>query len=132
MSSEDLRRLCDRLAPAQAALAEQRKYLQRGGPRRQERGDHGRPLLRPADKVLVTVVYLRRVCPQKVLVDLLGINPNSIGKAIRETRLSSRNNRSLSLRPRTTSPASQTCVIGSRTTPPQAKWNFHGHWPIPA
>ncbi len=86
MSSEDLRQLCERLAPTQAALAEQRKYLQRGGQRRQERGDHGRPLLSPADKVLVTVVYLRRVCPQKVLVDLLGINPNSIGKAIRETR----------------------------------------------
>nr|WP_325098775.1 ISAzo13 family transposase [Nocardia gipuzkoensis] len=86
ISSQELRQLCDRLAPAQAALAEQRKYLQRGGPRRQERGDHGRPLLTPADKVLITVVYLRRVCPQKVLVDLLATNPVTIGKAIKEIR----------------------------------------------
>jgi hypothetical protein len=33
-----------------------------------------------ADRILVTVVYLRRVCSQNVLSDLLGINANSIGK----------------------------------------------------
>jgi DNA-binding transcriptional regulator YdaS (Cro superfamily) len=86
MPHHELRQLCAQLAPAQAALAEQRKYLQRGGPRRKERGDHGRPLLTPADKVLITVVYLRRVCPQKVLVEMLGINPNTIGQAIKQTR----------------------------------------------
>ncbi len=53
---------------------------------RQASGDHGRPLLTPADKVLVTVVYLRRVCPQKVLVELLGTNPVTIGQAITQTR----------------------------------------------
>ncbi len=63
MPNHELRQLCDRLAPAQAAVAEQRKYLQRGGARRKQRGDHGRPLLTPADKVLITVAYLRRVCP---------------------------------------------------------------------
>ncbi|WP_280410439.1 ISAzo13 family transposase [Nocardia asiatica] len=86
LPAHELQQLCTLLAPAQAAIAEQRQYLQRGGPRRKERGDHGRPLLTPADKVLITVVYLRRVCPQKVLVELLGINPNTIGRAIRETR----------------------------------------------
>lgn len=86
MLHHELQQLCDRLAPAQAAVAEQRKYLQRGGARRKERGDHGRPLLIPADKVLITVAYLRRVCSQKVLVELLGINPNTIGQTIRETR----------------------------------------------
>ena len=86
MTDHGLQQLCTQLAPAQAAVAEQRKYLQRGGPRRKERGDHGRPLLTPADKVLITVIYLRRVCPQKVLVELLGINPNTIGQVIRETR----------------------------------------------
>ncbi|MBO0875943.1 MAG: ISAzo13 family transposase [Pseudonocardia sp.] len=86
MSRPQLQQMCAQLAPAQAALAEQRKYLQRGGPRRQARGDHGRPLLTPADKVLITVVYLRRVCPQKVLVDLLGTNPVTIGQAIKQTR----------------------------------------------
>ncbi|MGW4126522.1 hypothetical protein [Nocardia sp. NPDC004711] len=86
MTDHGLQQLCTQLASAQAAVAEQRKYLQRGGPRRKERGDHGRPLLAPADKVLITVIYLRRVCPQKVLVELLGINPNTICQVIRETR----------------------------------------------
>ncbi|WP_406273349.1 hypothetical protein OH799_34600 [Nocardia sp. NBC_00881] len=86
MTDGELQKLCARLAPAQAAVAEQRKYLQRGGPRRKELGDHGRPLLTPADKVLIAAAYLRRVCPQKVMVELLGINPNTIGQAIRETR----------------------------------------------
>jgi hypothetical protein len=36
--------------------------------------------------VLVTVVYLRQICSQNVLSDLLGINANSIGQAIAETR----------------------------------------------
>jgi transposase/DNA-binding transcriptional regulator YdaS (Cro superfamily) len=87
MPSERLQELCVQLAPAQAAVAEQRKYLQRGGARRQASGDHGRPLLTPADQVLITVVYLRRVCPQKVLVELLGTNPVTIGQAIKQTRL---------------------------------------------
>jgi hypothetical protein len=43
--------------------------------------------LTPADQVLITVVYLRRVCPQKVLVELLGTNPVTIGQAIKQTRL---------------------------------------------
>jgi hypothetical protein len=75
-----------RRAPLQAAVAEQRKYQQRGGPRRQAKGDHSRSLLCAADKVLITVLYLRQVCPQKVLSDLLSVNPASIGHAIAETR----------------------------------------------
>jgi DNA-binding transcriptional regulator YdaS (Cro superfamily) len=87
MPSARLQQMCAQLAPAQAAVAEQRKYLQRGGARRQASGDHGRPLLTPADQVLITVVYLRRVCSQKVLVELLGTNPVTIGQAIKQTRL---------------------------------------------
>lgn len=44
------------------------------------------PLLSPADKVVVTVAYLRQVCPQKVLAELLSTNPVTIGQAIKETR----------------------------------------------
>ena len=36
--------------------------------------------------MLITVVYLRQICSQNVLSDLLGINTNSIGQAIAETR----------------------------------------------
>jgi hypothetical protein len=86
MAAGELDTLARRLAPLQAAQAEQRKYHQRGGPRRQAKADHCRPLLSDADRVLITVIYLRQVCSQKVLAELLGINPTSIGQAITETR----------------------------------------------
>ena len=86
MTAEELSALARRLAPLQAAQAEQRKYHQRGGPRRQAKADHCRPLLSDADRVLITVIYMRQVCSQKVLAELLGINPTSIGQAIAETR----------------------------------------------
>jgi hypothetical protein len=35
---------------------------------------------------VVTVTYLRQVCPQKVLAELLSTNPVTIGQAIKETR----------------------------------------------
>ena len=74
------------LAPAQAAQAAQRCYEQRGGQRRRAPGAGSRGLLSDADRVLVTVVYLRQICSQNVLSDLVGINANSIGQAIAETR----------------------------------------------
>jgi DNA-binding transcriptional regulator YdaS (Cro superfamily) len=86
MAASDLGTLARRLAPLQAAQAEQRKYHQRGGPRLKAKADHRRPLLSDADRVLITVIYLRQVCSQKVLAELLQINPNSIGQAITQTR----------------------------------------------
>ncbi|MFC7388456.1 ISAzo13 family transposase [Sphaerisporangium rhizosphaerae] len=86
MSAEELNALCRRLAPAQAAQAEQRKFQQRGRRRLKAPGAHGKPLLTDADRVLITVIYLRQVCSQKVLVDLLSTNPVTIGEAIRQTR----------------------------------------------
>jgi hypothetical protein len=85
MSVEDLDALRTRLAPIQQARAEQRRYLLRGG-RRVATTGRSRALLSDADEVLVTVVYLRQVCPQKVLCDLLGINPVTMGQAIKATR----------------------------------------------
>jgi hypothetical protein len=86
MPAAELDTLARQLAPLQAAQAEQRKYHQRGGPRRQAKADHCRALLPDAGRVLITVLYLRQVCSQKVLAELLGINPTSIGQAIAQTR----------------------------------------------
>ena len=86
MAASELDMLRCQLASLQAAQAEQRKYHQRGGPRRKAKADHRRPLLSDADRVLITVIYLRQVCSQKVLAELLQINPNSIGQAITQTR----------------------------------------------
>jgi transposase len=86
MTAAELDALAALLAPAQAAQAAQRSYEQRGGQRRRAPGAGSRGLLTDADRVLVTVVYLRQICSQNVLSDLLGINANSIGQAIAETR----------------------------------------------
>jgi transposase len=86
MGRHDLDALAASLASAQAALTEQRCYQQRGGPRRKAAGAHGRPLLSDADRVVITIVYLRQICSQKVLSELLEVNPFSVGQAIAETR----------------------------------------------
>lgn len=85
MSREELDTLTTTLAPAQAARSEQRCFEQRGGPRRQAKGSHGRPLLTDAGKVLITVIYQRQICSQRVLSQMLGVSPYPIGKAITET-----------------------------------------------
>ena len=63
MSSEDFDLLRDQLAPAQAARAEQHRYVLRGG-RRVATTGRSRALLSDPDELLITVVYLRQVCPQ--------------------------------------------------------------------
>jgi hypothetical protein len=85
MTVAELDALRARLAPAQAARREQHRYVLRGG-RRVATTGRSRSLLSNADEVLLTVIYLRQVCPQKVLCDLLGINPVTIGQAIKATR----------------------------------------------
>jgi transposase len=86
MSRDELAALARLLAPAQQAQSAQRCFEQRGGQRRRAPGAGSKGLLYGADRVLVTVVYLRQICSQNVLSDLLGINTNSIGAAIAETR----------------------------------------------
>jgi transposase len=86
MAPEDMAELAALLAPAQAAQAAQRRFEQRGGPRRRAAGAGSTGLLTAADRVLVTVVYQRQLCSMNVLSDLLGINANSIGQAIADTR----------------------------------------------
>jgi len=86
MSREELAALAQQLAPAQQAQAAQRCFEQRGGQRRRAPGAGSKGLLSAADRVLIAVVYLRQICSQNVLSDLLGINTNTIGQAIAETR----------------------------------------------
>ena len=86
MSRQELDGLAARLAPAQAAQTEQRCYQQRGGRRRRAPGAGSRPLLGDVDQLLITIVYLRQVCSQKVLSEMLEVNPTSIGQTIAATR----------------------------------------------
>ena len=86
MSRTALDTLAQQLAPAQEAQSAQRRFEQRGGQRRRAPGAGSKGLLTAADRVLITIVYLRQICSQNVLSELLGINANSIGQAIAETR----------------------------------------------
>src|SRR4051794_6121703 len=86
MNPDELTQLSAQLAPAQDAQAAQRRFEQRGGPRRRARGAGSKGLLSDADRVLITVVYQRQICSQSVLSDLLGVNTNTIGQVIAETR----------------------------------------------
>ena len=86
MSHDELTALAQALAPAQDAQAAQRRFEQRGGQRRRAPGAGSTGLLTGADRVLITIVYLRQICSQNVLSELLGINTNTIGQAIAETR----------------------------------------------
>jgi transposase len=85
MSRDELHALASDLAPVQAAGAEQRFFEQRGGPRRQAKGKHGRSLLTDTEQVLIAVVYLRQICSQLVLSELLEISTGPIAAAITET-----------------------------------------------
>jgi transposase len=86
MSRAELAALAQQLASAQEAQTAQRRFEQRGGQRRRAPGAGSTGLLTAADRVLITIVYLRQICSQNVLSDLLGINTNSIGQALAETR----------------------------------------------
>jgi len=86
ISRAELDELAADPAPAQAAQAAQRRHEQRGGRRRRAPGAGSRSLLTDAARVLITIVYLRQICSQNVLSEILEVNPNSIGQAIAETR----------------------------------------------
>jgi transposase len=86
ISAAELDTLAERLAVAQQAQWEQQRYEARGGARRQRPGTHGKkPLLCGRDRILITLIYLRQVCSQRVLCDLLEINDRTIGQTITHT-----------------------------------------------
>lgn len=87
MTPQRLAEATERLPLAQAAQTEQRRYRQRGAGRQRRPGAGARALLSDADRVLITIVYLRQICSQKVLAELLEINTASIGSTIADTRL---------------------------------------------
>jgi transposase len=87
ISRPDLHQLTQRLAPRQAAQAERTTYQRRGGPRQAgTRGGVFHQKISNRERVLVAVLYQRRLCTMDVLADLLGVCRSSIGNAIRETR----------------------------------------------
>jgi hypothetical protein len=62
MSRRELDELAAELAPLQDARFEQHHFERRGGPRRQAKGKHGRPVFTSAGRALIAIVYLRQIC----------------------------------------------------------------------
>ena len=86
MRREELAALCGKITPELGSLREERLHRKRGGPRRHGSGDNKRPVLAPADRVLLSVIYLRHVCSQNLLSEMLGLCQRTIGPSIKEVR----------------------------------------------
>ncbi|GIH25835.1 hypothetical protein Aph01nite_41450 [Acrocarpospora phusangensis] len=85
---DELGLLVQRLAASQVAQGERLGYQRRGGPRQSgtrsgvfpQKIDNG-------ERVLLTILYQRKLCTMDVLADALGdVSRSSIGNVIRETR----------------------------------------------
>lgn len=88
MSRDELRDLTERFAARQAAHAERLSHQRRGGPR--QPGARGRVFpqkISNNERVLLTVLYLRKLCTLDVLADALGdVSRSAVAGVVRETR----------------------------------------------
>ena len=86
MSRRHLDELIAELAGPRETQREQSRHRRRGTERRRAAGAGPRAKLTNADRILATVLYLRRLCTQAVLGELFTVDRSRITKAIRETR----------------------------------------------
>ena len=86
MSRQQLRKLIAELAGPQEAQREQARRSRRGAERRRAAGAGPRPRLTDADRVLATVLYLRKLCTQAVLAELFAVDRSRITEAVQATR----------------------------------------------
>ncbi|MDT5115396.1 MAG: hypothetical protein QOE30_1135 [Mycobacterium sp.] len=83
MSRPELAELIERLARRQGAEAERRKYRQRGGDRQAgARGGIFCEKITDAERVLATILCLRKVCSRDVLAELFDVSRRTIGNAV--------------------------------------------------
>jgi Rhodopirellula transposase DDE domain len=86
MSRQRLDDLVAELAAAQETQRDQARRRRRGAERRRAAGAGPRPRLTDADRILVTVLYLRKLCTQAVLAELLAVDRSRITEAVQATR----------------------------------------------
>jgi hypothetical protein len=88
MSRRELHDLARRLASQQAAQAERISHQRRGGERQPGvRGGVFPQKIGNSERVLLTVLYLRKLCTMDVITDALGdVCRSTVGNVIRETR----------------------------------------------
>jgi transposase len=88
MSRDELRNLIERLTARQAAQAERLAHQRRGGPRRPgtRRGVFPQKIS-DSERVLLAILYLRKLCTLDVLADALGdVSRSAVAGVVRETR----------------------------------------------
>jgi hypothetical protein len=86
MPPKRLEHLIAELAEAQEAQREDARRTRRGAERRRARGAGPKPKLSAADRILATVLYLRKLCTQQVLGELFAVDRDSITRAVNEIR----------------------------------------------
>jgi hypothetical protein len=86
MPRERLERLVDALAEAHDAGREQARRQRRGAERRRARGAGPKPRLDTADRILATILYLRKLCTQAVLGEMFAVDRGTITDAVNEIR----------------------------------------------
>jgi hypothetical protein len=86
MSRQQLADLTGELAPFQDSQREQQRRTRRGTERRRAAGAGPRLKLTPADRVLATVLYLRKSFTQALLAELFTVDRKTITIAVQETR----------------------------------------------
>jgi transposase len=86
MPREQLDAIAAKLAESQAAQREHHRWGRRGAPRRRAPGAGRAIKLNDADRILATVLYLRRLCTQAVVGELFNVDRKTITTAVQETR----------------------------------------------
>ncbi|MET7458737.1 hypothetical protein ABZT03_44540 [Streptomyces sp. NPDC005574] len=88
MTREDLDALARRLAPRQIAQTERASYQRRGAVRQPvSRGGVFPQKIGDVERVVLAVLYLRKLCTLDVLADALGdVSRSLIGNVVREIR----------------------------------------------
>ncbi|MFH8591457.1 ISAzo13 family transposase [Streptomyces rimosus] len=86
MPEKELDQLVDELTPALDELREQERFRHRGGDRCRARGAGAKDKLTTADRVLVTVLYLRKLGTRDLLAELFGVNGSTLTRAIHQVK----------------------------------------------
>jgi Rhodopirellula transposase DDE domain/Helix-turn-helix of DDE superfamily endonuclease len=86
MPREELDEIATQLAEPQARQREQSRHARRGTERRRAAGAGPPVKLSDADRILATVLYLRKLCTQAVLAELFNVDRKTITIAVQQTR----------------------------------------------
>lgn len=86
MPEVELNRLVDEMEPDLAGLRERERLRQRGGERRRAPGAGAKDKLTTADRVLATLLYLRKLGARYLPAQLFGVNGSTLTRAVHQVQ----------------------------------------------